>query len=40
MDYTFVVNLVYSNLNSILNILNVIMIKYQFLANKILNIGT
>ena len=34
MDYIFTVNLVYSNLNPIFNILNVIMMKYLFLANK------
>ena len=34
MDYTFAINVVYLNLNSILNILNAVMRKYRFLANK------
>ena len=34
MAYTFVINIVYLNLNSIFNILNAIMMKYRFLANK------
>ena len=34
MDYIFIVNLVYSNLDSIINILNVLMMKYQYFANK------
>ena len=34
MVYTFVIDIVYLNLNSIFDILNVMMVKYQFLANK------
>ena len=34
MVYTFVINIVYLNLNSILNILNTITTKHRFLANK------
>ena len=34
MDYTFVITIVYFNLNSIFNILNAITTKYRFLANK------
>ena len=34
MVYTFVINIVYLNLNSIINILNAITTKYRFLANK------
>ena len=34
MVYSFVINIVYLNLNSILNILNAIATKYRFLANK------
>jgi len=34
MGYIFIVYLVYSNLNSIFIILNVIMTKYQILASK------
>ena len=34
MVYTFVMNIVYLNLNSIFTILNAITTKYRFLANK------
>ena len=34
MAYTFVINIVYMNLNSIFNILNAITTKYRFLAYK------
>ena len=34
MVYTFAINIVYLNLNSIFNILNAVMTKYRFLANK------
>ena len=34
MVYTFVINIVYLNLNSILNVLNAITTKHRFLANK------
>ena len=34
MDYTFVINVLYSNFTSIFNILNAIMTKYRFLLNK------
>ena len=33
MVYTFVIDIVYLNLNSIFNILNAVTIKYRFLAN-------
>ena len=34
MVYTFIIDIVYWNLNSIFNNLNAITMKYQFLANK------
>ena len=34
MGYDFVSNILYLNLNSIFNILNAIVTKYRFLANK------
>ena len=34
MGYTFVINIVYLNLNSIFNILNAIMTKYRFFGQK------
>jgi len=34
MVYTFVIDIVYLNLNSICSILNAITTKYRFLANK------
>ena len=34
MVYTFIITIAYLNLNSIFRILNAIMTKYQFLANK------
>ena len=34
MVYTFVISIVYLNLNSIFNMLGAITTKYQFLANK------
>ena len=39
MGLTFVINIVYLNLNSIVIILNAIMTECQFLANKTLNFG-
>ena len=38
MGYPFFVNLVYSNLNFVLNILHVIMTKYRFWPTKALNV--
>ena len=37
MDYTFIINLIYSNLNSISNILNAVNRQYRFLASKTFN---
>ena len=38
MDYTFIINIVYLNLNCIFNILNAITTKCRFLANKNTNL--
>ena len=39
MVHTFVIDIVYLNLNSIFNILNAITTKHRFLANKTLKFG-